>query len=128
MIYKTFAATAVAIAIMAAATEAADSAYSGCKRAECMRHVIQPHKKRFLLPVGTCESARGTWSLRAGLRAISPNGLYRGRYQFDMGSWRAAGGKGDPADASWLQQAYRAVIWKGMAGIGAWPICGRLAW
>src|SRR5918997_1755852 len=32
-------------------------------------------------------------------RAVSSNGMYRGKYQFSRETWRAMGGKGDPAKA-----------------------------
>lgn len=99
----------------------------GCKQAPCMRHTIKPFKRSFLGPVGACESGT-TRFLRHGLRAVSSNGRYRGRYQFDMSSWRTAGGWGDPIDASWLQQAYRAVIWLKMTSLmHSWPVCGARA-
>jgi peptidoglycan hydrolase-like protein with peptidoglycan-binding domain len=31
--------------------------------------------------------------------AVSANGRYRGKYQFDRATWRSLGGSGDPADA-----------------------------
>lgn len=100
--------------------------YAGCHKAPCKRHVIAPYRTAFLGPVGQCESGT-TRLLRHGLRAISASGTYRGRYQFDWRSWAGAGGRGDPAHATWLEQAYRAVVWLKRAGIGAWPLCGRRA-
>src|SRR5829696_5847470 len=32
-------------------------------------------------------------------RAVSPDGTYRGKYQFDQETWEAMGGTGDPAEA-----------------------------
>jgi hypothetical protein len=118
----------IALATSAVAPAAADAhLYAGCKKDPCKRHVIQPYRAGFLGPVGACESGT-TLFLRHGLRAVSAGGTYRGRYQFDLGSWQGAGGRGDPAAASWVEQAYRAVIWRLRAGIRAWPVCGRRAW
>jgi hypothetical protein len=84
---------------------------------------IAPYRWSFLGPVGACESGTGSYSLRVGLRAISPGGKYRGRYQFGWPDWLKAGGHGDPAAANWLDQAFRAVVWLHMNGRGAWPNC-----
>jgi hypothetical protein len=101
--------------------------YKGCKKAHCMRHVIKPFRHTFLGPVGACESGT-TRFLRHGLRAISPNGKYRGRYQFDMSSWHTAGGPGDPVNAGWVRQAYTAVVWLDMTSLfSSWPVCGHRA-
>jgi len=87
-------------------------------------HTIQPYTA-WLEKTGACESGTGSYDLSVGLRAISPGGTYRGRYQFDMDSWARAGGSGDPVAANWLEQAYRAVVWLKMVGNGAWPVCGH---
>jgi hypothetical protein len=117
------AATAAALAMPAAGSA---HFYAGCLKAPCKRHVIEPYRTPFLAPVGACESG-GSLFLRHGLRAVSAGGTYRGRYQFDWRSWRGAGGRGDPARASWLEQGYRAVVWLKLAGLRAWPVCGGRA-
>ena len=58
-------------------------------------------------------------------RAISPNGMYRGKYQFSFATWRTVGGKGDPAQASETEQDRRAAILYNRDGPGQWPVCGR---
>lgn len=87
--------------------------------------VIRPYRP-WLAALGDCESA--TRDLRSGLRAIGGGGRFRGRYQFGQATWEAAGGKGDPIDASWLEQAYRAVKWRQHIGnphqTAGWPVCG----
>jgi hypothetical protein len=40
--------------------------------------------------------------------AISPDGRYRGKYQFDLRAWRSVGGTGDPALAPERVQDRRA--------------------
>lgn len=57
--------------------------------------------------------------------AISPGGLYRGKYQFDMQTWAAVGGSGDPAAASVAEQDYRAALLYQQSGSSPWPVCGR---
>lgn len=88
--------------------------------------VIRPYRA-WLGRVGACESGTDT-NLHHGLRAIGGGGRYRGRYQFSVPTWEAAGGKGDPAAASWLEQAYRAVRWRKRIGnphqTAGWPVCG----
>lgn len=56
-------------------------------------------------------------------RAISPDGTYRGKYQFDRQTWRAVGGKGDPARASEAEQDRRALALLRARGTAPWPNC-----
>ena len=58
-------------------------------------------------------------------RAVSPSGLYRGAYQFDLGTWATVGGSGDPAQASPAEQDHRAQVLWSQRGPSPWPICGR---
>jgi soluble lytic murein transglycosylase-like protein len=57
-------------------------------------------------------------------RAISAGGTYRGKYQFDYGTWESVGGHGDPAAASEAEQDYRAALLYSRAGSSPWPVCG----
>lgn len=56
--------------------------------------------------------------------ATSADGSYRGKYQFDTGTWASVGGKGDPANASEAEQDYRAALLYARSGSGPWPVCG----
>jgi Transglycosylase-like domain len=56
--------------------------------------------------------------------AVSSDGSYRGKYQFDYGTWESVGGTGDPAAASESEQDYRAALLYAQAGSSPWPICG----
>jgi hypothetical protein len=57
-------------------------------------------------------------------RAISPGGLYRGKYQFSRSTWRNLGGEGDPAAApEWLQDRLALKLYK-LHGSAPWPNCG----
>ena len=56
--------------------------------------------------------------------AVSADGSYRGKYQFDYGTWASVGGSGDPAAASEAEQDYRAALLYASAGSSPWPICG----
>ncbi len=56
--------------------------------------------------------------------AISADGSYRGKYQFDYGTWASVGGSGDPAAASEAEQDYRAALLYASAGSSPWPVCG----
>jgi hypothetical protein len=52
------------------------------------------------------------------------NGFY-GKYQFTLETWRAVGGRGNPAHASEAEQNRRAAILYERAGPSPWPVCGR---
>jgi hypothetical protein len=56
--------------------------------------------------------------------AVSSDGTYRGKYQFDYGTWESMGGTGDPAAAPEAEQDYRAALLYATAGSSPWPVCG----
>lgn len=56
--------------------------------------------------------------------AVSSDGTYRGKYQFDTGTWASVGGSGDPAAAPEAEQDMRAAVLYSRAGSSPWPICG----
>jgi Transglycosylase-like domain len=56
--------------------------------------------------------------------AVSSDGSYRGKYQFDYGTWESVGGSSDPAAASEQEQDYRAALLYSQSGSSPWPICG----
>ena len=62
-----------------------------------------------------CESS-GNWSINTG------NGYYGG-LQFSQSSWNAAGGSGNPANASREEQIRVAENLRSTQGWGAWPSC-----
>ena len=55
---------------------------------------------------------------------VSSDGTYRGKYQFDYGTWASVGGSGDPAAAPESEQDYRAALLYAQSGSSPWPICG----
>jgi Transglycosylase-like domain len=56
--------------------------------------------------------------------AIGGGGLYRGKYQFSVGTWQSVGGSGDPAAAPEGEQDKRAAMLLARDGAGQWPVCG----
>lgn len=77
-----------------------------------------------------CESSYGAdepnWQLVHTVRDSQGNPVtYYGGLQFDLPSWRGAGGSGLPSEASRVEQIYRGEIWQGIhpRGWGAWPYC-----
>ncbi len=56
--------------------------------------------------------------------AVSADGTYRGKYQFDQGTWESVGGHGDPAAAPAAEQDYRAALLYTRSGSSPWPVCG----
>ena len=55
---------------------------------------------------------------------VSADGTYRGKYQFDFGTWESVGGSGDPAAAPESEQDYRAALLYAQSGSSPWPVCG----
>jgi hypothetical protein len=67
--------------------------------------------------IGACESGGDP-------TAVSSDGSYRGKYQFDFGTWESVGGSGDPAAAPEQEQDYRAALLYSQSGSSPWPVCG----
>jgi hypothetical protein len=57
-------------------------------------------------------------------QVVSADGSYRGKYQFDFGTWESVGGHGDPAAATEDEQDYRAALLYSRSGSSPWPVCG----
>ena len=55
--------------------------------------------------------------------AVSPDGRYRGKYQFSRATWRSLGGEGDPAKAPEAEQDRLARMLLEKQGPSAWPSC-----
>jgi peptidoglycan hydrolase-like protein with peptidoglycan-binding domain len=78
-------------------------------------------QKRVKLPavlvrIAECESGGNP-------RAVSRDGRYRGKFQFDMSTWRSIGGKGDPAKASEATQDRLALKLYRQRGTAPWANC-----
>ena len=57
--------------------------------------------------------------------AVSADGTYRGKYQFDRSTWQQLGGSGDPAAAPESEQDQRALALYRQRGTAPWPNCGQ---
>ena len=79
---------------------------------------ITSTERAILDTISKCESG-------GNAKIVSKNGLYRGMYQFDRGTWKSVGGSGDPAQASADEQDQRAAILLRQRGTAPWPTCGR---
>ena len=84
------------------------------RAARAMKRV---HVPAALDAIAACESGGNP-------RAIGGGGLYRGKYQFDTGTWASVGGSGDPAAAPEAEQDMRAARLYARAGATPWPVCG----
>ena len=77
-----------------------------------------PGLPRVLKRIAECESGGNP-------RAVSPNGMYRGKYQFMRSTWKANGGRTrDPIDASEAHQDRVALRLYRARGTAPWPSCG----
>ena len=56
--------------------------------------------------------------------AVSPDGMYHGKYQFSVATWQAMGGGGLPSQAPEAEQDMRAAMLYEQSGPGQWPVCG----
>jgi hypothetical protein len=83
-----------------------------------LRRATHPSVSPVLQAIARCESGGDP-------RAIGGGGAFRGKYQFDYGTWRTVGGHGDPAAASEAEQDRRAALLYARAGASPWPVCGR---
>jgi transglycosylase-like protein len=71
-----------------------------------------------LQSIAACESG-------GDAHAVGGGGAFRGKYQFDYGTWARVGGSGDPAAAPEAEQDRRAAMLYARAGSSPWPVCGR---
>jgi peptidoglycan hydrolase-like protein with peptidoglycan-binding domain len=71
---------------------------------------------RVLRKIAKCESG-------GDATIVSPDGRYRGKYQFTRSTWKALGGDGDPADASEATQDRIALKLYRRSGTTPWPSC-----
>ena len=78
---------------------------------------LTPGVRTILERIAFCES-------KGNPRAIGGGGAFRGKYQFTYGTWRAVGGKGDPAAAPEAEQDRRAALLLKRSGSSPWPVCG----
>ena len=77
-----------------------------------------PGLPRALVRIAKCESGGNP-------RAVSPNGMYRGKYQFLRSTWKAWGGRTrDPINASEAHQDRVALKLYRAQGTRPWPSCG----
>ena len=76
----------------------------------------RPRLPKVLRRIAQCESGGNP-------RAVSPDGRYRGKYQFDQDTWEAWGGSGDPAEASERRQDRVALRLYRARGTAPWPNC-----
>jgi hypothetical protein len=87
------------------------------KRARA-RAAAAPSASPQLEAIAACESGGNP-------AAIGGGGAYRGKYQFDYGTWASVGGSGDPAAAPEAEQDKRAAILLARSGTSPWPVCGQ---
>jgi peptidoglycan hydrolase-like protein with peptidoglycan-binding domain len=86
-------------------------------RAFSSRGVVRlPALPRVLERIAECESGGDP-------TALSRTGRYRGKYQFEMSTWREMGGEGDPVEASEWEQDRIALRLYRRAGTSPWPNC-----
>jgi len=87
------------------------------KRKAARKRAAQPSVPPQLQQIAQCES-------HGDPHAIGGGGTYRGKYQFDTGTWASVGGHGDPAAAPEAEQDKRAAILYSRTGPSQWPVCG----
>jgi hypothetical protein len=87
------------------------------KREERFAHLPGGVTMATLESIASCESGGDP-------TVVSSDGTYRGKYQFDYGTWETVGGHGDPAAAPEDEQDYRAALLYSRSGSSPWPVCG----
>ena len=88
------------------------------RRRAARRRAAAAQTPPHLQAIAACESGGNP-------RAVDASGTYRGKYQFDMGTWASVGGSGDPAAAPEAEQDKRAAALYARAGASPWPVCGQ---
>jgi Transglycosylase-like domain len=88
------------------------------RRVAARKAAAAPAASPQLEAIAACESGGNP-------SAIGGGGAYRGKYQFDYGTWASVGGSGDPAAAPEAEQDRRAAILLQRSGTTPWPVCGQ---
>ena len=105
------------IRVTVARIEARHRAEARRRRRELFASLPGGVSRATLDAIGACESGGDP-------TAVSADGSYRGKYQFDYGTWESVGGSGDPAAAAEAEQDYRAALLYVRSGSSPWPVCG----
>lgn len=105
------------IQVTVAHLEAVHRAEVRRKRRELFASLPGGVSRETLEAIASCESGGDP-------TAVSSDGSYRGKYQFDFGTWESVGGSGDPAAAPEREQDYRAALLYAQSGSSPWPVCG----
>jgi Transglycosylase-like domain len=87
------------------------------RRKRAARQAAAPAASPALEAIAACESGGNP-------SAIGGGGAFRGKYQFDYGTWASVGGSGDPAAAPEGEQDKRAAMLMQRSGSSPWPVCG----
>ena len=92
-----------------------DTRSGGARAASYESHHVKLPK--ILRKIARCESGGDP-------HAVSPDGRFRGKFQFTRETWRSVGGHGDPAKAPEWQQDKLALRLYHRRGTSPWPNCG----
>jgi hypothetical protein len=87
------------------------------RRKQAAKQAAAPAASPALESIAACESGGNP-------AAVGGGGAYRGKYQFDYGTWASVGGSGDPAAAPEAEQDRRAAMLLSRSGSNPWPVCG----
>ena len=87
------------------------------RRKRAAKQAAAPAASPALEAIAACESGGNP-------SAIGGGGAFRGKYQFDYGTWASVGGHGDPAAAPEAEQDRRAAVLYQREGTTPWPVCG----
>jgi peptidoglycan hydrolase-like protein with peptidoglycan-binding domain len=109
------------------------------RRAMGIAHMARSSVRRGTKSVGGTSGDSGSTTLPRVLRriakcesggdptAVSPDGRYRGKWQFTRATWRRLGGTGDPAKAAESIQDRLALKLYKQSGTDPWPACSQAA-
>jgi transglycosylase-like protein len=87
------------------------------RRKRAAKQAAAPAASPALEAIAACESGGNPGAIGGG-------GAFRGKYQFDYGTWASVGGSGDPAAAPEAEQDKRAAMLLARSGSSPWPVCG----
>jgi hypothetical protein len=113
-------AVALGVLLPGGSAFATDGTSGGAEAPTHQKAEAKKHKSvklpKVLKKIAQCESGGNP-------RAVSPDGQFRGKYQFTRETWRSVGGHGDPAKASEYEQDKRALKLYKREGTAPWPNC-----
>lgn len=131
LLYMAIGAALIAAYFALAFTGIAAGHVKGCHSRKCDRRISRRRHEHFWLnhwrslPAGARYWTTCVSSHESGNRRIARESGFLSYFQWTIGTWHNAGGRGNPETHSWHEQAVKAWRWHRSHPYGQWPNTGE---